>query len=219
MFIGHYAVGLAAKRFAPKSSLGLLLAAPTLLDLLWPLFLLIGLEEVVVTQGVTRFTPLNFVSYPISHGLVAVIGWATLFAVAYQMYKHYTIGSIAIWVGVVSHWFLDLIVHRRDLPLYEGSKLYGLGLWNYPRATIALEFLMYAAGVWIYARMTRAKDGIGEWGFYSFVVVLLAFYAANIFMPPPSSVNKMAIAALGFGLLLVLWAWWFDNHREVVEVS
>ncbi|MGH9880350.1 MAG: hypothetical protein ACRD6N_02850 [Pyrinomonadaceae bacterium] len=219
MFIGHYAVGLAAKRLAPRASLGVLIAAPTLLDLLWPIFILIGWEEVVIQPGATRFTPLEFVSYPISHGLVAVVGWATLFAVIYQMSAHYWRGTIAIWIGVLSHWFLDVATHRPDMPLYAGGPRYGLGLWNHPRATIVVEGLMFLAGIAIYWRSTRPKDRIGEWGFWGFVIALCGFYVANILGPPPPSVRTMALAALFFGWLLVLWAWWFDRHREVPEPS
>ena len=152
MFIGHYAVGFAAKRFAPRTSLALLMAATTLLDLLWPIFILTGLEEVRIEPGHTRFTPLDFVSYPISHGLVAAVAWATLFAVFYQIFARYSRGAVAIWIGVISHWFLDVATHRPDLPLYAGGPRFGLGLWNHPRATIIVEGSMYVVGVWLYLR-------------------------------------------------------------------
>jgi hypothetical protein len=215
LFIGHYAVGFAAKRFAPRASLGLLIAAPTLLDLLWPIFVLTGLEEVWIAPGNTRFTPLDFVSYPISHSLVAAIAWATIFAVLYFWFSNYWRGSVVVWIGVASHWILDLIVHTKDLPLYAGGPKFGFGLWNHPKATVAIEVLMYAFSIWIYQRLTRAKDWKGNWGFWAFVVVLAAFYVANIFAGPPKSVKVLAIGAIVFGSLLVVWAWWFDSHREV----
>jgi hypothetical protein len=194
--------------------LGALVAAASLLDLIWPFFLLVGWEEVEIQPGNTKFTPLNFISYPISHGLVAVIGWATLFAVCYQMIAHYKPGTIAIWLLVVSHWLLDAIVHIRDLPLYAGGPKYGLGLWNHPRATIAVEALIFAFGVLLYETSTRAKDAVGRWAFWAFLVTLGALYVANVLEPPPPTVKKMAIVAAGGGLLLVLWSWWFDRHRE-----
>jgi hypothetical protein len=214
LFIGHYAVAMAAKRFVPRASLGALIAAASFLDLIWPIFLLFGLEEVEIEPGATRLTPLNFVSYPISHSLVSAVAWATLFAVFYQIVAHYKAGTIAVWIAVLSHWFLDAIVHRPDLPLYAGGPKYGFGLWNHPRATIAVEVAMYALGVWLYWRATKARDGIGRWASWAFVLTLLVFYFVNIFGPPPPSVKVLAIAALGFGWLLVVWAWWFDAHRE-----
>src|SRR5881628_1540375 len=99
MFIGHFAVGLAAKEFAPRSSMGVLIAAPILLDLLWPIFLLLGWEHVSITPNSNSFLRLQFDSYPISHGLVAVLGWATLFASLYFGFTRYASGAIVIWIG------------------------------------------------------------------------------------------------------------------------
>jgi hypothetical protein len=215
LFIGHYALGLASKRFAPEASLGVLIAAPIFLDLLWPIFLLIGLEQVRIEPGRNPFTTLNFVSYPISHGLVATVAWATLFAVFYCGYSRYWRGAIVVWIGVVSHWFLDLIVHRPDLPLYAGGPRFGLGLWKSPAATVAIEAVMYAIGILIYARVTRERDAIGRWGFWSFVAALALVYVLSIFAPPPPSVKVLALVAMALGLLFIFWAWWLDQHREV----
>src|SRR5215471_10827750 len=213
MFVGHYAVGLAAKRFAPRTSLGVLIAAPILLDLLWPIFLLVGWEYVSIEPNRNPFLRLQFDSYPISHGLVAVIGWATLFASIYFGLARYLIGAITIWFGVISHWLLDYIVHQPDLPLYAGgSRLLGLGLWNRPKTTITIELIMFAVGIFIYLRTTKPKDAIGNLAFWFFVLALAGLYAAVIFAPPPSSVKKIAIGTM-FSWLFVAWAWWLDRHR------
>ena len=214
MFIGHFAVAFASKRFAPRSSLGALLAACSMLDLLWPIFILLGWEQVRIQPGITRFTPLDFVSYPISHSLVAALGWATLFALLYYALTRYGRGAIVIWVGVVSHWVLDWISHRPDMPLYPGGPLFGLGLWNSPVATVIVEGLMFAIGVWIYLRVTWPRDRIGGWALLSFVIIVALFYVANIFSPPPPSVRGLGIAALVLSFVLILWAWWADRHRE-----
>lgn len=214
MFIGHYAVGFASKRFAPQTSLGTLIAAALLLDLLWPVFVLPGWEEVRIEPGNTAFTPLNFVSYPISHSLVAAIAWATLFAVLYYAVARYKRGSVVVWLGVVSHWVLDFVTHRPDLPLYPDGPRLGLGLWNSVAATVVVEALMYVVGVWIYLRVTRATDAIGRWGLWLFVIIVAAFYVANILSPPPASVKSILIVAIPFVWLLIVWAWWVDRHRE-----
>src|SRR6185369_1686298 len=163
MFIGHYAVGLAAKKFAPQSSLGALMAAPILIDLLWPIFLLIGWEHVSIVPNPNPFLRLYFDSYPISHGLVAVIGWATLYTAIYFGFTRYVTGAVVIWGGVVSHWLMDWFVHRPDLQLYATSRTYGFGLWNHRWWTIALEVVLLAIGTWIYQRETRARDRIGSY--------------------------------------------------------
>lgn len=214
MFVGHFAVGLAAKRFAPRTSLGVLIAAPILLDLLWPIFVLIGWEHVSIVANPNPFLRLQFDSNPISHGLVAVIGWATLFASIYFGVARYLAGAITIWIGVISHWLMDYVVHRPDLPLYAGAgRFVGLGLWNKRWITIAVELALLAAGVAIYLFQTRAKDKIGSLVFWAFVFVIVGLYVAVAFGPPPPSVNKLAIGAL-FSLLFVPVAWWFDRHRD-----
>ena len=217
MLVGHYAVGLAAKKFAPRTSLGFLIAAPLLLDLLWPILLLIGWEQVSIQPDPNPFLRLSFDSYPISHGLVAVVGWATLFASIYFGVARNLAGAIAIWAAVVSHWLLDYVVHRPDLPLSaSSSRLYGLGLWSHPRITIALEMVLFVAGVLVYLYSTKARDRIGKIAFWALAVVLIALYEVVLFSPPPSSVKKLAIGALSTWLF-VPWAWWFDRHRQMKE--
>jgi hypothetical protein len=219
MFIGHYAVGLASKKLAPSASLGALIAAPILLDLLWPIFLLLGWEHVSIEPNRNPFLRLVFDSYPISHGLVGVLGWATLFAALYYGFTRYEAGAMVIWMGVISHWLMDFIVHRPDLPLYSGgTRLVGLGLWNHRAAAIAVEAVIFALGIWIYLRQTRAKDRIGVFAFWGFVLFLLLAYGGAAFGPPPKSVKMIAIVTL-FGWLLIPWAWWFDNHREVRDAD
>lgn len=140
---------------------------------------------------------------------------ATLFAGAYLFFSRYTAGSVAIWIGVVSHWFLDVVAHRADMPLYPNGPKFGFGLWNSSAATVVLEGFIYCVGVFVYSRVTRENDRIGKWGFWLFVLVLVVFYIADLFSPPPQSITPLAIAALVFSGLLILWAWWFDRHRTV----
>ena len=215
MFIGHLAVGFASKRVAPKASLGVLMAAPMALDLLWPLFLLAGWEQVRIDPGNTAFTPLDFVSYPYTHSLAMSVVWAALFALIYWAVTRYTAGAFVIAAGVVSHWILDYVTHRPDLPLYPGgTERLGLELWNSVAGTIAIESVMFAAAVWIYVSSTRASDRIGSYGFWAFVVFMLITYFGNAFGSPPPS--AALVARLGLAIWLIpLWAWWFDRHRDV----
>ncbi len=218
MFIGHFAVGLASKRVAPRASLGVLLAAPNLLDLLWPIFLLLGWEEVRIDPGNTAFTPLDFVSYPISHSLLTACGWGVLFALLYWAVTRYSLGAIVIGLSVMSHWVLDFVTHRPDMPLYPGGPRIGLGLWNSVSATIAVEVTMYAAGAWLYLSMTRARDRVGTYALWSFLVFGLLTYVANILGPPPPNPHAIAVAALALWLV-PLWGWWIDRHRDVTRVT
>ncbi|HMH45884.1 MAG TPA: hypothetical protein VK557_20520 [Pyrinomonadaceae bacterium] len=216
MFIGHYAIGLASKEFAPRTSLGALIAAPILLDLLWPILLLLGWEHVSIVPNSNPFLRLQFDSYPISHGLVAVLAWATLYASVYFGFTRYIAGSVVIWIGVVSHWVMDFIVHQPDLPLGARSRLVGLGVWNHRWLAIAIEVTLFAIGIWTYQKRTRAKDKIGLYAFLAFVLFLLLAYIGASFGPTPPTVKKLAIVTL-LTWLMIPWAWWFDKHREVVE--
>lgn len=218
MVLGHFAVGFASKRAAPKASLGALMAAPLLADLLWPVFLLFGWEKVrAVPEGKT-FQTLEFTSYPWSHSLEMGIVWGLVFAILYWTFTRYRAGAVVIFFGVVSHWVLDLVVHVPDLPLtVHGTARLGLGMWNAVPATIAVEYLLLAIGTWLYVGTTRARDSIGRWSFVVFVGLIAVFYASTISAPPPASVTALALATLTMWLF-PLWAWWFDRHREVAPV-
>ena len=213
MFIGHFAVGFAAKKFAPRTNLAILIAAPIFLDMLWPFFLLLGWEQVRIAPGNTRFTPFDFVSYPWSHSLLMSIVWATAFGLVYQLLARYWPGTVAIWIGVVSHWILDWITHGPDMPLYPGGPRYGLGLWNSIAGTMIVEFAMFAVGIWLYVRTTRARDRIGQYAFLAYVALLLAAYIGDRFGAPPATVAQIAWPGIIAIIIMTPWAWWFDRHR------
>ncbi|MFZ0961233.1 MAG: hypothetical protein WAO35_10035 [Terriglobia bacterium] len=215
MFIGHFGVALAAKKIAPRTSLGTLVMAAQFADLLWPLFLLLGMERVIVVPGATAVTPLDFISYPLSHSLLADLGWACLFAGIYKIVKGDSKGAICLWFVLISHWLLDALSHQPDLPLYPGGSTYvGLGLWNSRVATILVESAIFAFGAMLYAKATRPRDRIGLLAFRSFIALLFLLYLINIFGPPPPSEKAVAIGSLGMWLF-VAWAYWLDHHRRV----
>jgi membrane-bound metal-dependent hydrolase YbcI (DUF457 family) len=212
MFIGHYAVGFAAKRAAPNASLGPLMAAPILLDLLWPIFLLTGSEHVRIDPGNTAFTPLAFDSYPISHSLVTSIGWGALFGGLYWIFTRYRAGAVAIGLGVVSHWVLDWVTHGPDMPLYPGGPKVGLGLWNSIPGTLAVEIAMLAIALWLYVGITQPRDRTGRYAFWAFLAFAVIMYVGNLMSPPPPSTQALAWFALA-GWIAPFWAGWFDAHR------
>jgi membrane-bound metal-dependent hydrolase YbcI (DUF457 family) len=216
MFIGHFGVAFGAKVAAPKTSLGTMTLAAQWVDLIWPTLLLLGWERVLIAPGMTRLTPLDFVSYPISHSLLAVVGWASLLAVAYWLIRKHAVGAVWIGIGVLSHWVLDALTHRPDLLLYPGgSTKVGLGLWNSMIGTLLVEGLIFGVGVFLYLRSTRAKDRFGWIGLWTFLLFLLGTYIGNIFGPPPPSLEMLEWVGQG-QWLLVAWAYWIDQHREPV---
>lgn len=213
MFIGHDAVGFASKRLAPRTSLGWLVAAPLLLDLLWPIFLLLGIEKVEIRPGVTRLNPLDFTHYPWSHSLVMAVVWGIVFAGLYAITTRYMRGAVVLFFGVVSHWVMDWVTHRADLPLYPGGgPKFGLGLWNHPIAALGIEAAIFAIGILIYRDTTHARDRIGSVAMWAFIILLGVGFIANAGGTPPPNVTILAYSALALWLL-PLWAAWFDRHR------
>jgi membrane-bound metal-dependent hydrolase YbcI (DUF457 family) len=212
MFIGHNAVGFASKRAAPRTSLGWLMAAPMFLDLIWPIFLILGIEHVRIDPGNTRFTPLDFYDYPWSHSLLMSIVWGAAFGGVFWLRTRITRDAFVLGLGVVSHWILDFVTHRADMPLYPGGPTVGLGLWN-TNAAIPIEVALFAAGIAIYLRATRARDRVGSVALWAFIVLLAIIYAANAMGPPPPSVDAIKWLAL-IAWLLPFWCAWIDRHRE-----
>ena len=214
MFLGHFAVAFAAKRAAPAVSLGLLFVAAQLADLLWPLLVLAGVERVAISPGITAITPLDFQHYPYSHSLAALGVWALAFGFIYRIARGSGGRAFLVIAGLVlSHWFLDVLSHRPDMPIGLGeSPKMGLGLWNSVPATLAAELALFAAGIAVYARTTRAVDRIGSWAFGGLIVFLLVMYAGAVFGPPPPSVDAVAWSGIAMWLIMG-WAFWIDRHR------
>jgi hypothetical protein len=214
MFIGHFGLGFAAKRLAPRASLGTAFLAAQFADLLWPVFLLLGMESVRIAPGATAVTPLVFESYPITHGLLGMAGWAMGLGAAYALATKDKRGAFVVSLLVISHWMLDAIVHAPDLPLAPGMDLrIGLGLWRSHAATLAVEVPIFAAGVWVYTRATSARDPVGRYALVGLVAFLALIQVANLLGPPPPS--AAAVAWVGNAQwLLVAWGYWVDAHRH-----
>jgi hypothetical protein len=216
VFIGHFALAFGAKKAAPSVSLGTLFLACQFADLLWPTLLILGLEVVEIDPGNTLVTPLNFVSYPYSHSLVMLLVWAALFALAYRVIKgSRPIAMATIAALVFSHYVLDVATHRPDMPItIGGDARLGLGLWNHPGTALAIESLLFIAGATLYNSVTRPRDRAGRIGLLALIAVLVAFYFAALYGPPPPGPQAIAIAG-HLMWLFVLWAYWLDRHRMV----
>ncbi|MFA6470326.1 MAG: hypothetical protein WCW35_15640 [Bacteroidota bacterium] len=213
MFIGHFAVALAAKKAAPKTSLAVLIAGAQLVDLIWPVMLLLGLEHVRIDIGNTVVTPLDFYDYPITHSLLGAVSWSLLFGGIYYFIKRLPREAVVLGLVVFSHWLLDLLSHRPDLPLTtSASTKFGLGLWNSFAGTMAVEFGMFGIGAYLYMAATKAADKTGTYALASLLIFLTAMHLGNLFGPPPPNVEMIAVAGNAMWLF-VLWGWWIDKHR------
>lgn len=212
MFLAHFGVALAAKRVAPRPSLGTAVMAAQWADGVWPILVLLGIEHVEIRPGVTVVTPLDFVSYPYSHSLVADLVWAAVFASVYVALRRDWRGAAWLAVLVLSHWVLDVASHRPDMPTWPGGPKLGAGLWNSLPATLIVEFALFAAGAWLYVASTIARDTLGKVLVWVFIAVLVVLYLGAVFGPPPPSVEVLALSGL-LGWLFVAWGYWIDVHR------
>ena len=200
MFLGHYGVGFASKKVEPRASLGTYIMAAVFLDLLWPIFLLIGLEHVKIEPGNTLVTPLNFYDYPYSHSLLMSVVWSVLFGAVYYLIKKDRKISVILGICVFSHWILDFIVHRADLPL-----------------TLIVELLIFFVGLYLYLKTTKSKNKVGSIILWGFVILLLLIYVLNLFSgSEPPNANIIAISALG-QWLFVAWGYWIDKNRIIKD--
>jgi hypothetical protein len=214
MFVGHLALGLAGKRTSAPTSLVWFVAAVTFVDLIWPIFLLLGIERAHGDPGNTAFTPLSLDSLAWSHSLLMSVVWASAFA------------AIALWRGVpaptawllgvlvLSHWILDFLSHRPDLPLWPGGEgRYGLGLWDSMTGTYVVEGALWIAGIAIFLSARRLRGLGGAVAFWSFIVVNTAIWATSPFSAPPASERALALFALA-GWIVLPWAWWIERTSE-----
>lgn len=218
MFLGHFGIAFGMKRVEPKLSLGTLFLAATLVDLAWGVFLLTGWERATIVPGLTAVTPIEFVSYPITHSLLAAFAWGAFAAIIVYSWptrdtsKHHWLKALIVALVVASHWFLDLVVHIRDLPLAgDTSAKFGFGLWRSIPATIAVELLVFGAGLFVYFWWrSRGSSGI-TWRVAALAGLLLVLFGVNVFGPPPPSIRAIAIADIVGMLLLVALAGWADR--------
>jgi hypothetical protein len=214
MLLGHYAIALAAKSYAPRTSLGTLVLAAQFPDLIWPVFIFLGWEHVAIVPGLMAASPFDFVYYPISHSLLTIALWSVVLGGGYFVFRRYARGAAIIVVAVVSHWLLDALMHRPDLPLWPGSSVkVGFGLWNSIAATLIIEVTLFVAGIVIYTSATRPRDRLGTQALIAMLALLILIFAAGFFLAPPHGAHLVAWAGLGLWLF-VPWAAWIDRHRE-----
>jgi len=212
MFLGHFGLGFAGKRIAPDMSLGSLFLAVQFADLLFWILALVGAEHFRISPGATRVTPMDFYDYPYSHSLVALAVWGLVLGAVYWIARRWLAGAIVLAVGIVSHWVLDVIVHRADMPVGLHGPYLGLQVWRSLPLTLVLEAVVFSAGIALYLDATRARDAVGVWAFWALVVLLAALWLASVPVPPPPSERVVEWAGLAMWLF-VPWGWWIDRHR------
>lgn len=211
MFIGHFAVGMLSKRSDELPSLAMMFLAVQLLDLVWPILVLLGIESLSIDPNNTKLTHLSFDFYPYSHSLLAAVVWGLLLGIVYFLVTKNKKGSMILGLLVISHWILDLITHRPDLPLspFSESK-FGFGLWNYPVFEMIIEISIFLLGAWLYFKTSFFKRKIWFW---ALIVFLLVAHIMNLVGPPPPNTTVVAWSA-NLMWIIILWAWWIEKKSS-----
>ncbi|HSI26271.1 MAG TPA: metal-dependent hydrolase, partial [Aeromicrobium sp.] len=174
-------------------------------------------EHARIEPGHMAASPFVLESMPWSHSLLALAGWAAVSAALYFLWRKDRRGAWVVAGLVLSHWVLDWVTHEPDMPLYPSGDRYGLGLWNSLPATVAVELVMFVAGVWIYTRATSSTGAWGGRGLAGLVAFLLLAYGAAEFGTPPTSIDAMPVVMLAMVALITLWAWAVDRQRVNVD--
>ena len=220
MFVGHYGVSFVLGRLNRQIPLWVLFIAVQMLDVLWAPLVLLGIERVRIVPGITASNPLDLYYMPYTHSLVAAIVWS---AVGYGLYRLWRPAPRAtkpaataapaalVGLAVFSHWVLDFIVHRPDLPLYDDTAKVGLGLWNLPAVALGLEATLLFGGMWLFVRGRAAPvTGLAMFG-----VVMLVLQAIVFFGPPPPSGAAAALSGLfAYAVFAAFVAWWEPRHAD-----
>ncbi|MBO0863259.1 MAG: hypothetical protein J2P21_33160 [Chloracidobacterium sp.] len=217
MFVGHLALGLVAKRFEPKISLGAWTLAVMLADLLCFGFLIAGIEHFDVEPGGAgkRFVAATFF-FAYSHSLLMNAIWAALFAAVYFLRRRYARGAWLLFAAVLSHWPLDFISHNPDMALAPGtSTAYGMGLWNSIPATMIIEGGFWLFAIILYVRATHPKKRVANYALWSVIALLTLTWYGNITKGIGPNPVRAGINGLIFFSLVVAWAYWMNRLRPV----
>ncbi|MBJ7500843.1 MAG: hypothetical protein JHC57_13915 [Sphingopyxis sp.] len=213
MFIGHFAPALIAAARPRAAGLGTLFVAAQLVDIGFAALLIPGVEAMRIVPGITAMNPMDLYHMPYTHSLLGALIWATLFGALVWLATKRKEAATGAALVVVSHWFVDLLVHIPDLTLYGMPPKLGLGLWNHPPIAMPLEILLIGGAFVYYLRRTEAPKGNGRlW----LLAGLLAFAQAADWFGPKEPVYSPAIPAtmlFAYALLAGTAAWAGANRQ------
>lgn len=221
MFIGHFGISFAAKKFAPKVSLATLFIATQFVDILWPFLLVLGVEKVAVTPGYTKTNAFEFLHFPYTHSLFMGLVWGVIVGGIHWLVKHDKRSALVIGFCVLSHWLLDVIVHIADLPLSPfGNYKVGFGLWNYVGITLIVETTIFLTSAYVYASITKPKNKAGKWSLWTLIILLLIITLSNTFGPTPS--DSVMILFYSFVIMIAIivgLSYWVDKNRTLIKLK
>ena len=213
MFIGHFAPAFVAAARPKAAGLGTLFVAAQLVDIGFAALLVPGIEAMRIVPGITAMNPMDLYYMPFTHSLIGALLWAALFGLLVQLVTKRRAAAIGAALVVVSHWFVDLLVHIPDLTLFGTPPKIGFGLWNHPLAAMPLEILLIGGALVYYARRTRAPSGnFRLW----ILAALMALFQAIDWFGAKEPVYSLAIPATmlaAYAVLAAVAAWAGANRK------
>ncbi|MCG6925798.1 MAG: hypothetical protein LJF30_10860 [Acidobacteria bacterium] len=219
MFVGHYGPSFLAKRADQSVPLWVLFLAVQLMDVFWALFVFLGIERVRIVPGFTKTNPLDLYYMPYTHSLPGALAWAVAAAIVYRLVTGSGKGGALVGAAVFSHWPLDLLVHRPDLALWDNTAKVGLGLWDYPILTLALEGLLVFGGLAVYLGVTRTRPGSRPYSLPTLAAVIFVLQVGMLVGPPPPSDRAMAATALLSYFAIAGVVAWLERGRQPRELA
>jgi hypothetical protein len=212
LLVGHVAVGFLAKRVAPGVSLGTLVLAALLPDLLWCAFMIAGLEGVeMIKPGTTLMNSTVVSRMDWSHSLAS----GALLGGAFVIFRRNRTGAWVLFAAVLSHWLLDFASHNPDMALAPGTKLHlGLGLWNSIPETLAIEGALWLLALVLFVKASHSANRAALYVLWIVAALLTAAWYNNIAGPPPDT-SRMGISSLIFFALVTGWAYWMNQLRPL----
>jgi hypothetical protein len=219
MFIGHYAPAFIAATSRKSPKLGALFVAAQLVDIAFFGFLILGVERMRLTPNATVMNAMDLYNVPWTHSLLGAVGWGIGFALVVKLLRgSWTAGAIGGAV-VVSHWAIDLLVHRPDLTLAGNPPALGLGLWNHPWIEIPIELAFAFGGLWFFVSRTRATGTVGNWSPLALAIGMAVLQGVNWTTPQPDAVTAVPLSIGWLGLfaygVLVALGWWVARTRTL----
>ncbi len=220
MFIGHYAPGILGASTG-KIKLWQAFVGAQLVDYAWATLNLLGIEKTRIIEGFTEANPLDLYYMPYTHSFGMSIIWAVMGACLFGLIfrKQAKEGAILFGLVVMSHWFMDLIVHVRDLPIWFGTQKYGFGMWNHRMASFSFEIVIFALAMAVYLRKTSAINKMGKIWPVVVIVFMGALQVMGNFGPPPKSTDELGISGIFIYTVFALMAWGLDKTRRFKAVE
>jgi len=207
MIIGHYAVAFAASKSTRELPLWHAMIAVVWLDILHSSMVILGVERAIIVPGITAVVPIDLAYYPFSHSLVASLAWSLAALLLYGLLLRRG-WAAAGWaaVCVFSHFVLDLVAHRPDLPLFldGGPPKFGLGMWHSMVLTFTVENLILYASLWLYLRDAQRTPAERRGLPIVCVVGSLLFFSFPIASFPDDIRYTEAVAVLVYALVPAL---------------